>query len=160
MNVARRPTALTVPHREYDHPMRRVPVLLALVLLVASCGGGSKAPTTTAASAKKALHVALTAQDHHPKLGHTWSYQVHVTDAATGKPVASLIHVQVTFGGSPVGQIGRHHVKNGIWKETIPATGKNAFPAAAVGQHVVWQAIATAPGYRRAVANWPIAVVK
>jgi hypothetical protein len=141
--------------------MRRVPVLLALVLLAASCGGGSKAPTTTAAAAtKKTLHVVLTAQDHHPKVGHTWSYQVHVTDAATDKPVDSRIHVQVTFGGSPVGQIGRHHVKDGVWKETIPATGKNAFPAAAVGQHVVWQAIATAPGYRRAVANWPIVVVK
>jgi len=139
--------------------MRRVSVLLALVFVVASCGGGSKAPTTTTAATRKALHVVLTAQDHHPKLGHTWSYQVHVTDA-TDKPVASLIHVQVTFGGSPVGQIGRHHVENGVWKETIPATGKNAFPAASVGQHVVWQAIATAPGYRRAVANWPIVVVR
>jgi hypothetical protein len=151
---------LIVPPREYDHRMRRAPVLLALVLLTASCGGGSNAPTTTASSVEKALHVALSAQDHHPKLGHTWDYEVHVTDAATGNPVASLIHVQVTFGGSPVGQIGRHHVKDGVWKETIPASGKNAFPAAAVGQHVVWQAIATAPGYRRAVANWPIVVVK
>jgi hypothetical protein len=140
--------------------MRRIAVLLALVLLAAGCGGGSKAPATTTAPAKKALRVVLTGQSHHPQIGHTWSYQVHVTDAVTGKPVASLIHVQVTFGGSPVGQVGRHHVKDGVWKETIPATGKNAFPPAAVGQHVVWQAIATAPGYRRAVANWPLTTVR
>jgi hypothetical protein len=142
--------------------MRRVPVLLALVFLAASCGGGgSKAPTTTATPpAKKALHVVLAGQSHHPVLGHTWSYQVHVTDAATGKPVACLIHVQVLFNGAPVGQVGRHREKSGVWKETIPATGKDAFPPAALGQHVVWQAIATAPGYRKAVANWPISVVK
>ncbi|HJQ73615.1 MAG TPA: hypothetical protein VJ814_01920 [Gaiellaceae bacterium] len=139
--------------------MRRVSVLLAVGLLAASCGGGSKAPTT-ATAAKKALHVVLTAESHHPRLARTWSYQVHVTDAATGKPVACLIHVQVTFGGVPVGQVGRHRVKNGVWKETIPAAGKNAFPPAALGQHVVWQAVAKAPGYRKAVANWPISVVK
>jgi hypothetical protein len=139
--------------------MRRAFVLLALVFLAASCGGGAKAPTTSPAT-KKTLRIALTAQSHHPRLGHTWTYQVRVADAATGKPVACLIHVQVTFGGAPVGQIGRHHVENGLWKETIPAAGKNAFPPAAVGQHVVWQAIATAPGYRRAVANWPISVVR
>ena len=150
---------------EYDSSMRRSSVLLALVFLACSCGGGSKAPVTTAGTAGKSaalkrLHVVVTGQSHHPKLGHPWTYQVSVTDAATGKPVASLIHVEVTFGGAPVGQIGRHHVNSGSWKETIPATGKNACPAASGGQHDVWQAIATAPGYRRAVATWPIVVVQ
>ena len=139
-------------------------MLLALVLLACACGG-SKAPATTFGTAGKTatlkrLRVVVTAQSHHPKLRHPWTYQVRVTDAATGKPVACLIHVEVTFGGVPVGQIGRHHVANGIWKETIPATGKNAFPAPAIGQHVVWRATATASGYRKGVGTWPISVVK
>jgi hypothetical protein len=136
--------------------MRRASVLLALVLLACFCDGASAGVTATL----KRLHVVVTAQSHHPKVGRPWTYQVRVTDAGTGKPVACLIHVEVTFGGVPVGQIGRHRVKNGIWKETIPATGKNAFPPASIGQHVVWQATATAPGYRKGIGRWPISVVK
>jgi hypothetical protein len=146
----------------YHRSVRRLAALVPLALALAACGGGSKVATSTAAAgpAKKMLHVALTAQSHHPKLGHTWTYQVRVTDAATGKPLACLIHIQVLFNGAPVGEIGRHRVEGGVWKETIPATGKDAFPPAAVGQHVVWHVTATAPGYRRGVANWPISVVR
>jgi hypothetical protein len=146
--------------------VRRLLALLALTLAVAACGGGSKPATTTGAAttrapaAKPKLHVVLTAESHHPKLGQPWTYQVRVTDKATGKPVACLIHVEVTFGGVPVGQVGRHRVKNGFWKETIPAKGKDAFPQAALGQHVVWRATVTASGYPKAVATWPISVVK
>jgi hypothetical protein len=145
--------------------MRRASVLLAFVFLACSCGGASAAKTTNPGTAGrtatlKRLHVVVRAESHHPRLGHTWTYWVRVTDASTRKPVACLIHVEVTFGGTPVGQIGRHHVKNGFWKETIPATGKNAFPPASVGQHVVWRATATAPGYRKGVGTWPISVVK
>jgi hypothetical protein len=146
--------------------MRRLLVLLLVAPALAACGGGSKpaattAPTTTQApAAKPKLHVVLTAESHHPKLGQTWTYEVRVTDKATGKPVACLIHIEVTFGGVPVGQVGRHRVKDGIWKETIPAKGKDAFPPAALGQHVVWRATVTAAGYPKAVATWPISVVK
>lgn len=158
--------------------MTRLLALIPLVLVAAACGGGgasssssstgapatqppaSTSATTTSTAASGTLHVVLTAQSHHPKLGQTWTYQVRVTDAATGKPVACLIHIQVTFGGTPVGEIGRHHVDNGFWKETIPATGKDAFPPASVGQHVVWHVTVTAPGYQKAVANWPISVVR
>jgi hypothetical protein len=147
--------------------MRRLLALLPLALALTACGGGStpaatttSSTTTQAPAAKPKLHVVLTAQSHHPKLGHTWTYEVRVTDKATGKPAACLIHVEVTFGGVPVGQVGRHRVENGVWKETIPAKGKDAFPPAALGQHVVWRATATAPGYTRAVATWPISVVK
>ncbi|MBV8065655.1 MAG: hypothetical protein JOY72_00040 [Actinobacteria bacterium] len=104
------------------------------------------------------LHVVVTAQSHHPVLHKTWSYEVQVT--ANGKPVACKIHVQVFFNGFSVGEVGTHVVKNGVWKETIPATGKNAFPPAAIGQHVVWHAIATAKGYATGVGIWPISVVK
>ena len=98
-----------------------------------------------AIAAKPKLKVVVTAQSHHPVLHHTWWYKVAVT--ANGKPVACKIHVQVFFNGFSVGEVGTHVVKSGIWKETIPAKGTNAFPPAAVGQHVVWHAIATATGY-------------
>ncbi|HXH96213.1 MAG TPA: hypothetical protein VNH40_03290 [Gaiellaceae bacterium] len=145
--------------------MLRLVVLLPVLVVAVACGGGSKGPTTTAAStkapaAKPTLRVVITAESHHPKLGHTWTYQVRVTDKATGKPVACLIHLQFFFAGSPVGEVGKHRVANGFWKETIPAKGKDAFPSAALGFTVVLRATVTAPGYRTAKAGWNVAVVK
>ncbi|HKI92080.1 MAG TPA: hypothetical protein VJ986_07245 [Gaiellaceae bacterium] len=149
--------------------MRRVLALLPVVLLAAACGGGSKAPATTAAattattaqtsSAKPVLQVALTAESHHPVVGQTWTYQVHVTDPS-GKPVASRIHLQFLFGGMVVGEVGVHVVSDGVWKETIPAKGKDAFPPAAVGQALVLRATATAKGYRAGTARWTVTVKK
>ena len=136
--------------------MRRVFVLGSVVLLAACSGGSPRAGTSTAAAAK--LKVVVTAQSHHPVLGHTWQYEVNVT--ADGKPVACKIHIQVFFNGFPVGEVGTHVVKNGIWKETIPAKGKDAFPPAAVGQHVTWHAVATAAGYVKGIGVYPVSVVK
>jgi hypothetical protein len=139
-----------------------VPVLLAL----AACGGGSASapPTTrsatTAPAAKGTLHVVMSADSHHPQLRHAWTYSVRVTDAANGKPVAATIHLQFFFAGSSVGEVGRHVVANGVWKETIPATGKDAFPPAAVGQPLVLRAAVKAKGYRPATAGWKVQVVK
>ncbi len=147
--------------------MRRLLALLPLLIVVAACGGGSKASTTTgtpatttAPAAKAKLHVVITAQSHHPKLGHTWTYQVRVTDTETGKPVACRIHLQFFFAGTPVGEVGKHTVANGFWKETIPAKGKDAFPPAALGQPVVLHATVTARGYAAAAAGWNVSVVK
>ena len=136
--------------------MRRALVLGSLLVL-AACGGGSSRAGTTAPVATK-LKVVVTAQSHHPVLGHTWTYEVKVT--ADGTPVACKIHIQVFFNGFSVGEVGTHVVKNGIWKETIPAKGKNAFPPAAVGQHVTWHAVATAAGYAKGIGVYPISVVK
>jgi hypothetical protein len=110
------------------------------------------------ASALAKLKVVVSAQSRHPVIGHTWAYEVKVT--ADGKPVACKIHIQVFFNGFSVGEVGTHVVKNGTWKETIPAKGKNAFPPASIGQHVVWHATATAKGYAKGVGGLPISVVK
>jgi hypothetical protein len=136
--------------------VRRALVLGSILLLAAACGSPSQA--TTASRTVTELRVVVTAQSHHPVLHHTWWYKVTVT--ANGKPVACKIHVQVFFNGFSVGEVGTHVVKNGIWKETIPATGKDAFPPAAVGQHVAWHAKATATGYRAGVGTWAVSVVK
>ena len=122
---------------------------LALLLAPAALGGG------------KPLRATITAQSHHPVVGMSWCYQVTVTDAA-GKPVACRIHLQMLLAPSyiAVGEVGNHLVKNGIWKETIPAKGPDAFPLAAVGQPLALQATVTAKGYATAKARWKIAVVK
>jgi len=113
-------------------------------------------PAVAAPQAAK-LKVVLTGQDHHPLVGKKWHYEVRVTGAA-GKPVACKIHLQFLFGSVPVGQIGTHVVKNGVWTETFGTPGHPPFPATARGQPLVIQAIVTAKGYATAKAVWPIVV--
>lgn len=137
-------------------PVRRA-LFLGSVVLLAGCGSSAKPATTLAAKTTK-LKVVVTAQSHHPVLHRTWWYRVAVT--ANGRPVACGIHIQVFFNGVSVGEVGTHVVKNGVWKETIPAKGVNAFPPAAVDQHVDWHAVATAKGYAKGVGIYPISVVK
>lgn len=143
------------------------PLALLLTLLVAAaCGGSSRAASTKSltpqtAVAKGRLHVVMSAQSHHPKIGHTWTYSVRVTNAATGKPVRATIHLYFFVGGlGTVGQVGRHTVSNGAWKETIPAKGPDAFPLTAVGQPLILRATVTAKGYRPATVGWKVEVVK
>ena len=143
------------PPESWPASSRSVPGVRRALLLVFVLTVIGVAPAT---AATPRLKVVLTAQSHHPVLRHTWWYKVVVT--ANGKPVACKIHVQVFFNGFSVGEVGTHVVQTGIWKETIPAKGTNAFPPAAVGQHVVWHAIATAKGYLKGVGGYPISVVK
>jgi hypothetical protein len=76
-----------------------------------------------------------------------------VTGAA-GKPVPAVVHLQILFGGAPVGQVGRHRVAHGVWRETI-GTGANApFPARARGVRLVFQAVVTALGQTRKTNYW------
>jgi hypothetical protein len=131
--------------------VRRLFAVCSTALIAAAIAGGASA-------AKPPLHVVVSASSHHPVVGKPWSYTVKVTSA--GKPVASTVHIQVFFNGISVGEVGTHVLKNGVWKETIPATGKNAFPLASVGQQLVWHAIATAKGYAAGIGAFPISVVK
>jgi len=133
--------------------MRRALVLLPLALATVVLAG----PAAAAPQLQK-LRVVLKGQDHHPVVGKTWSYEVHVTNSA-GRPVACKIHLQMLLAGlSVVGEIGVHVVKNGVWKETIVAKGPDAFPPASRGQPLVLQATVTAKGYATAKARWSIVV--
>lgn len=123
--------------------MRRVALVLALFLLTA--------PSALAAGR---LHVVLKGQDHHPKVGGKWRYDVWVTDAKTHKPVTARVHLQFLFGTFPVGQIGVFAARNGHWGETLGTPGNPPFPAASRGQHLTIQAIATKKGYAKATATW------
>jgi len=130
-------------------------LLAALAVAVLSgCGGHSKPATTTSVSkpAPK-IHVRLTADSHHPRVGKRWHYEVRVTNEK-GEPIPASIHVQILFGGVPVGQVGRHRVANGVWQETIGAPGNPPFPERARGQPLVFQAIAKALGTTRKVDYW------
>jgi hypothetical protein len=127
----------------------------AVALGLAGCGGHAATTTSTPSAAKPAppIHVRLTAQSHHPLVGKPWHYAVHVTDA-NGKPIPAKIHLQFLFRNLPVGQVGRHTVRNGVWQETIGAGGNAPFPAAARGQPLVLQAIVTANGQTRKANYW------
>ena len=136
----------------YDWPVQR-----ALMLVLAVFAACALAGPAGAAPALKKLTVVLAAQDHHPLVGKKWHYQVTVT-GASGKRVACRIHLQFLFSGAPVGQVGSYAVKSGFFQQTLGTPGNQAFPAAAVGQALVLEAIVTAPGYTAATAKWPLVV--
>jgi hypothetical protein len=124
-----------------------------LVLALAGCGGHGPATTVTRAKPEPKIRVQLTGQSHHPLVGKRWHYEVHVTNAA-GKPLAADVHLQFLFGGVPVGQVGRHHVANGVWQETFGIPGNPPFPARARGQPLVLQAVVRALGETRKANYW------
>jgi hypothetical protein len=135
----------------------RLGVAAAVLVLAAGCGGHARSESTvTYAKPKPRIHVRLTADSHHPLVGKPWHYEVRVTDAA-GRPVPALVHLQIVFGGVPVGQVGKHRVANGIWRETIGADGNAPFPARARGQPLVFEAVVTAKG-QTVKADYPITV--
>lgn len=127
--------------------MRPLSAAILLVALV-GCGGHAAATTQRVSRPAPKLRVQLTAQSHHPRVGKRWHYEVRVTDAA-GKPVAADVHLQLLFAGVPVGQVGRHHVRNGVWRETFGVPGNPPFPERARGQPLVLQAVVTALGETR-----------
>ena len=132
------------------------PLLVAALgaALAGGCGGHEKiAVATTRPRSGPSIVVRLTAQSHHPSVGKRWSYEVRVTDSA-GRPVPATVHLQILFGGVPVGQVGRHRVANGIWRETLGAPGNPPFPARARGQPLVFQAVVTAKGQTRKANYW------
>ena len=132
------------------------PLLAALLLAVLAGCGGHKAATTEARSTPSvasSIRVKLTADSHHPHVGKPWHYEVRVTDAA-GRPVPATVHLQIVFGGAAVGQIGRHRVKNGVWKETIGVPGNPPFPAQARGIRLIFQAVANARGHTAKANYW------
>ena len=135
----------------------RVALVGVLSAVLAGCGGHGRATTTTAAAKPKpSIRVQLTADSHHPRVGKPWHYEVRVTDVA-GRPVTASVHLQILFGGVPVGQVGRHRVANGVWQETIGAGKNQPFPSQARGQPLVFQAAVTAKGQTVRV-NYPIRV--
>jgi len=129
---------------------------LLAVLLVAAALGGTAQSASARPAAPKRLHVVVRGQDHQPRIGRRWHYTVRVTDAATGKPVACRIHLQFLFGGLPVGEVGTHVVKTGVWQETFGTPGHPPFPPAARGQHLTLEATVTAKGYPAAHAGWAV----
>ena len=130
----------------------RVGLALAILIAVVGCGGHG-ASTTRSTKPKPRIHVRLTADSHRPRVGKPWHYEVRVTDAA-GKPVPASIHLQIVFNGVPVGQVGRHRVASGVWRETIGAGANQPFPSRARGIRLTFQAVATALGQTRKADYW------
>jgi hypothetical protein len=134
--------------------MRRASLLLVLVAL-GGCGGSSTKPKTTSVpAAVKRLDVVILGENHRPLIGRKWHYEVRVT--AGGEPVSCRIHLQFLFGGAPVGEVGRHALASGVWRETFGVGINPPFPPASRGQSLVLEATATKPGYRSGHAGWPV----
>jgi hypothetical protein len=136
----------------------RVRLLVGGVLVAALAGCGAHGGTTTTATPAKptpkpSIRVRLAADSHRPRVGKPWHYEVRVTDAA-GKPVPATVHLQILFGGAPVGQVGRHRVAHGVWSETIGGRGNAPFPARARGVRLVFQAVVRALGQTRKINYW------
>jgi hypothetical protein len=128
-----------------------------VVAALVGCGGHAENDaTTTWAKPAPGIRVSLSADSHRPKVGKPWHYEVRVTDAS-GRPVAATVHLQILFGGTPVGQIGRHHVANGVWSETIGTDGNAPFPARSRGVQLVFEAVVAARGQTKRV-RYPIRV--
>jgi hypothetical protein len=136
--------------------VRAILVAALVAAFAAGCGGHEQAAATTSRKARPSILVRLTAQSHHPEVGKRWHYEVRVTDAA-GRPVPAKVHLQILFGGVPVGQVGRHRVADGVWRETLGVPGNPPFPARARGQPLVFQAVVNAKGQTKK-ANWWIRV--
>jgi hypothetical protein len=124
----------------------------AFLVALAGCGGHGRGTTSTA-QPKPSIRVSLTADSHHPRVGKPWHYEVRVSDSA-GKPVPARVHLQILFGGAPVGQIGRHRVANGVWSETIGARGNAPFPARSRGVRLIFQAVVKALGQTKKANYW------
>ena len=134
--------------------MRPLLVAALVAVFAVGCGGhGKTAASTPGPKPKSSIAVHLTAQSHRPRVGKPWHYEVRVTDAA-GRPVPATVHLQILFGGVPVGQVGRHRVRDGIWRETLGTPGNPAFPSRARGQPLVFQAVATAKGETKKATYW------
>lgn len=127
-------------------------LLAAAIVLAASGCGGHATSTAAPPKPKPPIRVELTADSHHPRVGKPWHYEVRVTSG--GKPVAARIHLQILFGGVPVGQVGRHRVAGGVWRETLGVPGNPPFPERAKGIRLVFEAIARAIGQTRKADYW------
>jgi hypothetical protein len=129
-----------------------------VVAALVGCGTHAKRVTTTtrAKPVHPTIRVSFTADSHRPRIGKPWHYEVRVTDAS-GRPLPATVHLQILFGGTPVGQVGRHRVANGVWSETIGIDGNAPFPARSRGVPLVFEAVETARGQTRR-ARYPIRV--
>jgi hypothetical protein len=124
--------------------------------LLAGCGGHGRtaaSSVSTATAKPPSIRVRLLAESHHPRVGRPWRYEVRVTGPG-GDPVEADVHLQILFGGVPVGQVGRHHVENGVWRETIGRGANPPFPARARGQPLVFEAVVRAKGQTKKVDYW------
>jgi hypothetical protein len=147
--------------------MRRRRLLVVAVAIAPVAGAAGvvlalgRPPVTATETHRSQLRVTLTAQNHQPRASHSpykhWWYSVKVT-TATGKSVASTIHLQILSGHTPLAGVGLVRLKKGYdhWAAAIggEASVLNALPR---GKKLVFQAVVRANGVT-VKRNWPIVV--
>ena len=144
---------------------RRFLVVAAAIALVAAVAGvvlALRGPAVTATRKHRSpIRVTLTAQNHQPRPSPSpykhWWYSVKVT-TATGRSVASTIHLQILSGHRPLAGVGLVMLKKGYdqWGADIggEAGVLNALPR---GKKLIFQAVVRADGVT-VKRNWPIVV--
>ena len=139
-----------------DVPPLRVAVLiigalsrsLAAVLLALALPVVSAAADTTS---QRPILVTLTAQSHQPRPGDSaswhWGYCVRVR-TATGKSVASTIHLQILSGNTPVVGVGSVSLRGKGYDHWCTAIGGegNVLDGVPRGKKLVFQAVVRAKG--------------
>jgi hypothetical protein len=105
--------------------------------------------------------VTLTAQNHRPRASESpyvhWWYCVKIR-TASGKPVASTIHLRILSGDTPVQDVGYVGLRKG-YDRWCAAIGGEASLMLGVprGRRLIFQAVVRADGVT-VERNWPIIV--
>jgi hypothetical protein len=135
--------------------LRRL-LAVVLVALVVAIGVGA-----AAGASRSPLRVTLTAQNHHPRASHDpavhWWFCVKVT-SASGKSVASTIHVQIVSGDRIVRRAGLITLRKGYdhWCQAIGGEA-SLFNVVPTGKSLDFEAVVTAQGVT-VKRDWPIVV--
>jgi hypothetical protein len=136
--------------------MGALSLAVALVALALSV-----VPAAADTTSQRPILVTLTAQNHQPRPnqspGWHWDYCVKV-GTATGKSVASTIHLQILSRDSPVGSVGSVSLREGYdhWCAAIGGEG-NVLDGLPRGEKLIFQAVVRA---KRVTVkrDWPIIV--
>jgi hypothetical protein len=129
-------------------------------MLIAAAGAGVGVQTAWAAAATVAsvapFSVKIEAATHMPKANAKWPVRI-VATSRSGEPVAGKLTMRILVGGTQVGTVdnGRVYRFVGSWHEK--SGHEIAWPPAAVGEPVVFQAVVTVRGVTRK-ANYTINV--
>jgi hypothetical protein len=130
------------------------------LLIGAAAGAGVGVQTGWVAAATVAgvppFRIKIEAATHTPKANAKWPVTI-VATSRSGKPVAGRLTMRILVGGTQVGTVDKGHIYRfvGSWHEK--SGHEITWPAAAVGEPVVFQAVVTVHGITRK-ANYTISV--
>jgi hypothetical protein len=127
------------------------PLVLALIVGVASCGGGGSESGNGATSGRTAPRprVTLAAPTHHPAVDAPWPITIRAYGPG-GRPLRAEVRYRFLFGGSVVARRSHHRFK-GTFHDTL------RWPARSTGLPLTFRAVVTTALGRRNL-DYPVRV--